>query len=41
VSTFIIPCDISVESEVTVSLDEVVEEWGRIDYAVNCAGTSG
>ncbi|KAH8845939.1 hypothetical protein MCOR27_001106 [Pyricularia oryzae] len=41
VSTFIIPCDVSLEAEVAVALDYVVEEWGRIDYAVNCAGVGG
>ncbi|KAL8400602.1 hypothetical protein RB594_000851 [Gaeumannomyces avenae] len=37
VMTFIIPCDVRVETEVATSLDEIIEEWGRIDYAVNSA----
>lgn len=37
VSTFTIPCDVRVESDVAASLDEIVEEWERIDYAVNSA----
>jgi NAD(P)-dependent dehydrogenase (short-subunit alcohol dehydrogenase family) len=38
VQTFVIPFDVRMESEVEASMDLVVEEWGRIDYAVNCAG---
>lgn len=36
--TYSIPLDVGNESEVAAALDCVVEEWGRIDYAVNCAG---
>lgn len=39
--SFVIPCDVRSEQEVRVSMDCVVEEWGRIDYAVNCAGILG
>lgn len=40
VSTFTIPCDVRIESDVAASLDEIIEEWERIDYAVNSASAS-
>jgi NAD(P)-dependent dehydrogenase (short-subunit alcohol dehydrogenase family) len=39
VQTFSIPFDVRAEVEVQTAIDLVVEEWGRIDFAVNCAGT--
>jgi NAD(P)-dependent dehydrogenase (short-subunit alcohol dehydrogenase family) len=36
--SFIIPLDVSSEKEVRLSVECVIDEWGRIDYAVNCAG---
>lgn len=41
VRTFIIPFDVRNDQDVTTAMDCVIEEWGRIDYAVNCAGTAG
>ncbi len=38
IRTFVIPLDVRSESEIDASMDLVIEEWGRIDYAVNCAG---
>ena len=38
VRTFIIPFDVRNEKDVEGAVDCVIEEWGRIDYAVNCAG---
>ncbi|EON96654.1 putative 2- -hydroxypropyl- dehydrogenase protein [Phaeoacremonium minimum UCRPA7] len=37
VRTFIIPFDVRNEKDVEGAVDCVIEEWGRIDYAVNCA----
>lgn len=39
--SFVIPCDVRSDSEIRVSVECVIEEWGRIDYAVNCAGVFG
>jgi NAD(P)-dependent dehydrogenase (short-subunit alcohol dehydrogenase family) len=36
-----LPVDVSVEQSVRAAVDSVVKEWGRIDYAVNCAGKHG
>lgn len=41
VRTFIIPFDVRNEKDVEGAVDCVIEEWGRIDYAVNCAGIMG
>lgn len=38
--TYSIPVDVRVETDVAAALDCVVEEWGRIDYAVNSAGVT-
>ena len=37
-SSFIIPCDVRSEQEIRLSVECVIDEWGRLDYAVNCAG---
>jgi len=39
-TSFIIAVDVREEKDVRFAVDCVIEEWGRIDYAVNCAGES-
>ncbi|KAK2063962.1 short chain dehydrogenase [Colletotrichum caudatum] len=39
--TYVMEVDNRNEEEVSACMDNVVEEWGRIDYAVNCAGMFG
>ncbi|WDK12272.1 2-hydroxypropyl-CoM dehydrogenase (short-chain dehydrogenase) [Colletotrichum graminicola] len=39
--TYVMEVDNRNEEEVSACMDNVVEEWGRIDYAVNCAVTIG
>ncbi|CCF46447.1 short-chain dehydrogenase, partial [Colletotrichum higginsianum] len=39
--TFVMEIDNRNEEDVTACMESVVEEWGRIDYAVNCAGMFG
>ncbi|KAI8176286.1 hypothetical protein KHU50_002012 [Colletotrichum sp. SAR 10_65] len=39
--TFVIEIDNRNEDDVSAGMEYVTEEWGRIDYAVNCAGMFG
>nr|XP_036578371.1 2-hydroxypropyl-CoM dehydrogenase (short-chain dehydrogenase) [Colletotrichum truncatum]KAF6785614.1 2-hydroxypropyl-CoM dehydrogenase (short-chain dehydrogenase) [Colletotrichum truncatum] len=39
--TFVIEIDNRNEEDVAAGMEYVTEEWGRIDYAVNCAGMFG
>ncbi|GKT40775.1 3-oxoacyl-[acyl-carrier-protein] reductase 4 [Colletotrichum spaethianum] len=36
--TFVMEIDNRNDEDVLACMENVVEEWGRIDYAVNCAG---
>ncbi|KXH57002.1 short chain dehydrogenase [Colletotrichum salicis] len=39
--TFVMEIDNRNDEDIASCMDNVVEEWGRIDYAVNCAGMFG
>ena len=41
VETITLPTDVSDEASVAKAVSGAVEKWGRIDYAVNCAGMFG
>lgn len=38
VDVLLVPMDLRLDKDITSGISSVIEKFGRIDYAVNCAG---